>query len=157
MLAEFSISLAGFTSIVIVFVQRGHKWRFVDEYRVKNAMLLSVGSAFMSFVPILLSEFEMQLSTIWKTSSLLMIIYCLVFAANRMFIYFNMDQIARKVIPLKLIIVVMIIIMTNVICQVSNFIVYQKSGFFMIGIVILLFLSFLAFLRSMFYRPDDSN
>lgn len=154
-LAEFSIALAGFTSIVVVFVQRGERWRYVDEYRVKNALTLSVGSAFLSLFPILLSSYELERIQIWTTSSFIMALFVIVFMANRVY-YYNtkMSKKDRLVIPEKFLVLVYSLFAIALVLQVLNISKYYNTALYMNGILILLFLAFLAFLRSMFYRPS---
>ena len=65
-LMEFSMALAGFTSVVVVFVHKDQNWNEFDKFRVVNALSASLGAGFLSAVPTGLYYLGLEETTIWK-------------------------------------------------------------------------------------------
>ena len=87
-LAEFSIALAGFTGVVVVFGSRPGGWHPMDRYRVSIILWCSIGPAFLSLLPIGFGMFGLQGSALWRLCSLLFVLWG-VGAARAAFLYFR--------------------------------------------------------------------
>ena len=74
-LAEFSIALAGFTSVVVVFANRGGEFSSIDRFRVQGALWSSLGPAVLAFAPIAFDLFGLSETGIWRASSALFCAY----------------------------------------------------------------------------------
>ncbi len=59
-LAEFSIALASFTSVVVVFANRGGEFSSMDRFRVQGALWSSLGPAVLAFAPIAFDLFGLS-------------------------------------------------------------------------------------------------
>ena len=73
--AEVSISLAGFTGIIVIFARGRGVWSTVDRFRIKAALGGSVGAAFLALLPSALILLELEGATLWRVSSGLFIAY----------------------------------------------------------------------------------
>ena len=78
-LIEFSIALAGFTSIVVAFAHKDEKWNAFDKFRITNALMCSVGAAFLSALPYGFFYFGLDEISIWKMEALSVGAYLLFF------------------------------------------------------------------------------
>jgi len=154
-LADFSIALAGFTSVVIVFVQQGERWRDVDAFRIRNALFLSIASAFLSFFPFLFQLLHFSEKNIWANCSYLFIMAVFTFWVIQINRYKKLSIEDKELIPMKVIIMVSTVLFTAIILQIVNVLIYCEPGLYMLSILLLLFLSFFAFVRSIFYRPKS--
>jgi hypothetical protein len=72
-LAEFSIALAGFTSIVVVFSRRDGEFHPGDRFRIRIALVASLGAAFLALVPVGLELTGLSPSAVWRVSSLVLV------------------------------------------------------------------------------------
>jgi NO-binding membrane sensor protein with MHYT domain len=67
-LAEFGVALAGFTGVVVVFGRQG-ELLLVDRFRVLNALVFSLGGAFLALLPLGLQLTELAPESLWRLSS----------------------------------------------------------------------------------------
>jgi hypothetical protein len=72
-LAEFGIALAGFTSIVVVFSRRDGEFHEADRFRIRAALVPSLGAAFLALAPVGLELTGLSPSTVWRVSSLVLV------------------------------------------------------------------------------------
>jgi hypothetical protein len=67
-LAEFGVALAGFTGVIVVFGRQGALLP-VDRFRVLNALVFSLGGAFLALLPLGLDLTELAPDRLWQLSS----------------------------------------------------------------------------------------
>ena len=72
-LAEFAIALAGFTSVVVVFSRRDGELHPADRFRIRAALVSSLGAAFLALVPVGLELTGLPSSAVWRASSLVLV------------------------------------------------------------------------------------
>jgi hypothetical protein len=72
-LAEFGIALAGFTSVIVVFSRRDGEFHPADRFRIRVALVTSLGAAFLALVPVGLELTGLSPSAVWRVSSLLLV------------------------------------------------------------------------------------
>jgi len=72
-LAEFAIALAGFTSVVVVFSRRDGEFHPADRFRIRIALVASLGAAFLALVPVGLELTDLSPSAVWRASSLVLV------------------------------------------------------------------------------------
>jgi hypothetical protein len=68
-LAEFGIALAGFTSIVVVFGRGDGQLHSLDRFRIRSALVPSLGASFLALVPVGLELTGLSDVAVWRVSS----------------------------------------------------------------------------------------
>ena len=160
-LIEFAIALAGFTSIVVVFAHKDEKWKPLDKFRITNALMGSVGAAFLAATPYGLLYVGLSDQLIWQVEGLLVGSYILLLLIsvltrrNK-----NLPKDVRQQLPRKLVATIIILgliyallIFTSLIGVVG----WSIKGLGYFGIIYLLLISMFAFFRLLFYRPIDDQ
>lgn len=158
-LAEFSISLAGFTGVIVVFVQKDQKWLELDKFRVINALLASLGASFLSLIPYGLSYLDYNNPKIFQIHSfciamyLLLVIASVLWRRNKNLTDLERSQLPKKMVRI-LILIGILLITVHFTIQVG-LIQLSLNGLNYFSIVYLLLLSTFAFSRIIFYRPKS--
>ena len=76
-LAEISVAITGFSSLIIVFRGNSTDWDRLDYLRFGYVLAWSIGSIFLSLLPIVLVEFGMKLSAAARTGMFIAPLYML--------------------------------------------------------------------------------
>ncbi|MBT5030828.1 MAG: hypothetical protein HOM55_00875 [Proteobacteria bacterium] len=66
---EFSVGLAGFSGIVIIFASSPAGWNAADKYRISNLLCCSFSAGLVAFVPIGLLHSNLDPQQVWRVSS----------------------------------------------------------------------------------------
>lgn len=75
-LAEVSVAFAGFAGVVAVFGRNDPAtWTFADRSRFYSLVSTSLSVVFLSLVPIALAALEIPVSTVWRLTSGLFLVY----------------------------------------------------------------------------------
>ena len=156
-LTEFSIALAGFTSIVVVFVHKDQEWDNFDKFRIVNALWSSIGAAFLAAIPLGLQYLGLDDNLIWRIETVLIgsyIIFILVAVAIRrksMLTAENEKKVPQKVIK-GIFIIGGLFVHTQILCLVEILHINLK-GLSYFSLIYLLGIAVFAFSRIIFYRP----
>jgi hypothetical protein len=159
-LTEFSISLAGFTGIVVVFVQQRMEWEAFDKFRVVNALITSIGSAFLSAFPHGLLYLNVPELLLWKIHSIVIIFYYLIAFSS---IYYRMtyklpDEAKKELplLPLRILALFCLSFLTVSLLACLDLVDLEIKGLNYFMILFLLAVSVFAFSRTIFFRPNAS-
>lgn len=158
-LVEFSIALAGFTGIVVIFTHQNQKWEALDKFRVINALMSSNGAAFLASIPIGLNYLKLSERMIWEIEALVIMGYLILIFSSIFFrIRKRLTQAQRKQLPKNPIILLTVfgvIIAFFLTTSLSGLIDFELKGLNYFSILFLLLLSVFAFARIIFYRPKS--
>ena len=69
---EFSVGLAGFSGIVIIFAASPAGWNAADKYRISNLLCCSLSAGLVAFIPIGLLHSSLDPQIVWGISSLIL-------------------------------------------------------------------------------------
>ena len=69
---EFSVGLAGFSGIVIIFASSPAGWNAADKYRISNLLCCSLSAGLVAFIPIGLLHSSLDPQIVWSISSLIL-------------------------------------------------------------------------------------
>jgi hypothetical protein len=81
-LAEVSIAFAGFSGVVAALGRRV-QWTDVERYRFTNLVTISTGAALFSFLPMVVSLYEIAAALRWSLSGVLLAVFVVGFLVNR--------------------------------------------------------------------------
>ena len=138
---EFSIGLAGFAGVVVVFLKRTSLFQSVEKFRLINLILTSIGPAFLSFLAIILERLlrgsdAAALSSCALLASYMVMLTLRAFLARKRFSSSEMAQVNPKFF------LAMFVLGTSNLCLqvVAAFGVFGSHTFtvFYIGLVALL-------------------
>jgi hypothetical protein len=156
-IAEVSVALAGFGTVVVVLRRAGDQFHPADAFRVFNALVPSIAAGFLALVPLGLDLIGVQEARIWRTVSFL---FAAVVAALSLSLSRRMRGLprdSRSVIPSR-------VAATNFIalclaagaCLINGTTALlgpPQGGFYFFGILVLLGIGAVAFVRLVFIRP----
>ena len=155
-IAEFGVALAGFTSIIVVFSRRGDLVD-VDRFRVRNALLGSLGAAFFALVPSTLLLLGLSGVSVWQIASATMVLYLLVLAGYSMRMTLRLDEASRallgRVPPFMIGAMVLMVVLQAL--NVLGVAFEPQSGIYVLGLLGLLMTGAFGFLRTLFVRPSS--
>ena len=80
-LAEVAVGLAGFGTIAIVLARDPTRWDSADFFRTAALFLSSLGALFLALLPIGLATAGLSEGVLWRTSSAVMALFIVAFAA----------------------------------------------------------------------------
>lgn len=158
-LVEFAIALAGFTSVVVVFAQKERVWQAFDKFRIGNALMASLGAAFLAAVPIGLEYLALEEQIIWETEALLVAFYFLflvsavIFRSKKMLTHHERAQMPRIVVGL--ILLFSLGFSVTLLFGVAGMHELPLKGLSYFGIVYMILVSVFAFTRMIFYKPKE--
>lgn len=78
---EFSVGLAGFSGIVIIFAATPAGWNAADKYRISNLLCCSLCAGLIGFVPIGLLHTSLDPQVVWGVSSVFLGCGCILVLA----------------------------------------------------------------------------
>lgn len=156
-LIEFSIALAGFTSVVVVFAHKDEKWNRFDTFRITNALMGSLGAAFLATIPGGLILLNLSEQKVWQIEGVAVAFYLSIFLFSVLWRRSKgLTLKDREQIPGM---TVTIIFLINILCialillSLFGLIPIEIQALSYFGIVFLLLGSVFAFVRMIFYRP----
>lgn len=157
-IAEFGVALAGFTSIIVVFSRRGDLVD-VDRFRVRSALLGSLGAAFFALVPSTLLLLGLTGVGVWQIASATMVLYLLILLAYSRRMVVRLDEASRallgRVPPFMIAASVLMVVLQGLNALGVAF--EPQSGIYVLGLFLLLMTGAFGFLRTLFVRPSRSQ
>ena len=155
-IAEFAMALAGFTSVVVIFSQRGEGWKPADAFRIRSALWASLGAGFFALIPSGLQLVGVSGHPLWRVSSSLFAAFIAVILLDSLRRLHNLDSesrlllgsIAPRAMPL-LPVVALLLQLANVVGTGFE----PQPGAYFFGLLLLLLGGVLAFVRTIFIRP----
>ncbi len=78
-IAEISIAFAGFSGLIVAFRKNTGPLTDVEKYRLQILLALAFGAMFLSFLPELLQNLEIDVQKIWVYASSALSLYSIVF------------------------------------------------------------------------------
>lgn len=78
-IAEISIAFAGFSGLIVAFRKNTGPLTEVEKYRLQILLALAFGAMFLSFLPELLQNLEIEVQKIWVYASSALSLYSIVF------------------------------------------------------------------------------
>lgn len=158
-LAEFSISLAGFTSVVVVFVHKDEAWLEFDKFRVINALLASLGASFLSLIPWGLMYLNFREKEVFPIHSIIITAYIAMFIASVLYrsrkILSAEDRAQLPKVLVRTLILLGVFLIILHLSKLIGLISLALNGLNYFSIIYLLVVSTFAFSRIIFYRPKD--
>lgn len=160
-LIEFSIALAGFTSIVVVFAHKDEKWKRFDRFRITNALMGSIGASFLASIPGGLNLLNLEETTMWKIEGAIVAAYLVIFLfsvlrrRSKELTFKDREQIPRRAIAM--ILGVNFTYVGLLLLSLFDLIAIEIQALSYFGILLLLLSSVFAFVRMIFYRPIDEK
>jgi hypothetical protein len=80
-IAEIGIAFAGFSGLIVAFRKRPGPLSSVHKFRLRVLLALAFGTLFLSFLPELLRSFGAAEGAVWTASSMVFLLYSLIFNA----------------------------------------------------------------------------
>ena len=158
-LAEVSLGLAGFAGIVVVFGRGPGALAPADSFRLLALVGCSLGTLFLSLIPIALASLGLPEPTLWQWSSAMMLAVAVpahLFAFSRI----RRDAAAiLEVVPVYLLPFGALLFLANLIAQICNALGVGWSpsfGVYLLGLLLYLGFSATQFARMLFVRPGGS-
>jgi hypothetical protein len=155
-LAEFSIALAGFVGLVVVFRRREDRFHPADDFRIFIALVPSLAGAFLALLPVALDLLVLEPSTTWTLSSVTyaaVVLFFLVVIAIRIS---RLPPDARVVLSRPLTVFFYALLGSSVAANFLNALSFfgtPSSGVYFLGIMAILVNSATVFARIVFIRP----
>lgn len=76
-IASVATAISGFSGVVAVFGGRAEgKWAPEDRFRTTNMLILSLGAALLSFLPVVEELFAIPDQILWVTASVALFAFC---------------------------------------------------------------------------------
>ena len=157
--AEFAIAIAGFTSVVVVFVQRGSEWTPVDSIRVRGALWGSLGAAFFALVPSGLDLLGLSGQILWRVSSGLFAAYVAIPRVGSRDTLRSGDEETRQTLEASGRFVLVLLGFGTLLVHVANAIglgFEPQAGVYFLGLFLYLVMAATMFVRIIFLRPGSS-
>jgi hypothetical protein len=157
-LAEVSLGLAGFAGIVVVFGRGSGVLPPADSLRLAALVGASLGTLFLSLIPIALGFVGVPERDLWRWSSAIMIFVALPAHA------FGLLRIRRfaaeifEVTPIYLIAIGFSALLANLVAQTCNVLgigSLPSFGVYLFGLLLYLLFAAIQFARMLFVRPGQ--
>ncbi len=156
-LAEFSIALAGFTSIVVVFTKHEDGFSGIDRFRIQNALWASLGPALIAFSPFVFDLFGSSGTALWRACSAVFTVYLVAYFLVGRSTLSALSEADRSVLGgRRSEFIVGSGTLVNLVLQPLNVVglLYPpQPGVFLIGLLLVLLQSITIFVRIVFIRP----
>lgn len=156
-LAEFSIALAGFTSIVVVFTRQEDGFSGIDRFRIQNALWTSLGPALLAFSPFVFDLFSSSGTGLWRACSAAFTLYLIAFLLVGRSTLSALSEADRSVLGgRRREFLVASGTLANLVLQPLNvfgLLFPPQPGVFLIGLLLVLLQSITIFVRIVFIRP----
>jgi hypothetical protein len=159
-LIEFSVGLAGFSGIVIIFAATPAGWNEADKYRISNLLCCSLCAGLIGFIPIGLLHSTLDPQVVWGVSSIFLGCGCILVLTIILGRKSQMPEDQKKVLNPFLVVTLTGGIILNVPIQFANALNLLPGNRFIylyFGLVWLLIVAGIQFYRVIFYRrmTDD--
>ena len=155
--AEFSITLAGFTGIIVIFARGVGMWSRVDRFRIKAALGGSVGAAFLALLPSALMLFELEGAALWRVSSGLFIVYIGLAMFWQLPEARQLDKEEVDTLKEPGRILLLTIMISTLLVHAANTVglwVPPQIGMYFLGLFLFMIQAAFLFLRILFVRPE---
>jgi len=158
-LAEVSLGLAGFAGIVVVFGRGPEALAPADAFRLLALVGCSLGTLFLSLIPIALDAVLVPEPDLWQWSSAILVA---VAVPAHLFVGVRLRRDAaaiREVLPFYLLPIGASLFLANLIAQSCNALGVgwaPSFGVYLLGLLLYLGFAALQFARMLFVRPRDS-
>lgn len=156
-LAQFAIAQAGFASVVVVLRRGRDQFHPADGFRVFNALVPSILAGFLALVPLGLAELGVPEARIWTWVSIL---FAVVVGSLSIQIFRGLQRLppgARAIISSLIVRAHFTILgLTVAVCLANgttSLLGPVQGGFYFFGILALLWVGAVAFVRLVFIRP----
>ena len=155
-LAEVSLGLAGFAGIVVLFGRGPGALPPADSLRLALLVGASLGTLFLSLIPIALSFVGVAEPELWQWSSAIMVAVAV--PAH----LFGLSHVRRnaaelfEVVPFYLIAIAAVAFLANLIAQICNALGVgwpPSFGVYLFGLLLYLLFAAVQFARMLFVRP----
>lgn len=158
-LAEVSIGLAGFAGIVMVFGRGPGELPAADSFRLLALVGCSLGTLFLSLVPIALNGVGLPEPELWQWSSAILLAVAIpahVFAFAR----WRRDAAEiLEVVPIPLLPIGACAFLLNFVAQICNALGVgwpPRFGVYLLGLLLYLLFAAIQFARMLFVRPGSA-
>ena len=94
-IAEISIAFAGFSGLIVALRKNTGPLTDVEKYRLQILLAMAFGAMFLSFLPELLQNFEIEAQKVWRYASSALALYSVVF----LFWWFFASRRIMRVVP----------------------------------------------------------
>lgn len=158
-LAEVSIGLAGFAGIVVVFGRGPGALPPADSLRLAALVGASLGTLFLSLMPIALNALGLSEPALWQWSSAVMVAFVAPAHVIGMLRIRRISAEMLEVVPIHLIAVGVFLLLGNLVAQVCNSVGapwLPSFGVYLSGLILYLGFAAFQFARLLFVRPGRS-
>jgi hypothetical protein len=158
-LAEVSIGLAGFAGIVVVFGRGPGALPPADSLRLAALVGASLGTLFLSLMPIVLNALGLSEPELWQWSSAIMVIFAVPAHVIGLLRIRRIASEMLEVVPFHLIAVGVFLLLGNLAAQVCNSVGapwLPSFGVYLSGLILYLGFAAFQFARLLFVRPGRS-
>jgi hypothetical protein len=158
-LSEVSLGLAGFAGIVVVFGRGPGALAPADSFRLLALVGCSLGTLFLSLIPIALNAVGLPEPELWQWSSAILLAVAVpahLFALSR--VRRDAAEIL-EVVPVYLLPIGAFLFLANLIAQICNALGagwVPSFGVYLFGLLLYLGFAALQFARMLFVRPGGS-
>ena len=158
-LAEVSLGLAGFAGIVVVFGRGPGALAPADSFRLLALVGCSLGTLFLSLVPIALNAVGLPEPELWQWSSAILLA---VAVPAHLFAFLRIRRHVAEileVLPIYMLPIGVSLFLANFIAQICNALGVGSLpifGVYLIGLILYLGFAALQFARMLFVRPGGS-
>jgi hypothetical protein len=154
--AEFAIALAGFTSVVVIFSRGGGEWAPADRFRIRSALLSSLGAGLLALLPSCLVLLGLSGTAVWRLSSFFFLVFLTVGIAWNSAAIRQLDGPSREflgsVVPRAMAISAYVALALQG-ANVLGIGFEPQPGLVFVGLLHQLAVSVVAFTRTVFLRP----
>ena len=158
-LAEVSLGLAGFAGIVVVFGRGPGPLPPADSLRLAALVGASLGTLFLSLIPIALNAVGVPEPELWRWGSAIMVALIVPGHVIGMLRIRSIAAEMFEVTPVYLIGIGGCLLLGNLIAQISNFLgaaSLPSFGVYLFGLIVYLAFAATQFARMLFVRPGGS-
>lgn len=137
-LTEVSVAFAGFSGVVAVFGRLDvTEWSVGDRYRFYSLVETSLAAAFLSLLPIGLDAVRLSPGFVWKSASILSVVYVATSYVTHIFGYRSVPAASRSGAAWADVYAAAIVDVVIVGLNIYNVTVLGEPGLFLLGLILL--------------------
>lgn len=72
-IAEIALGIAGFSGVMVAFMQRPGRLTEIETYRIAVLLGASLGALFLALLPLTLMQFGLEPGAVWRSAGLAMV------------------------------------------------------------------------------------
>lgn len=155
-LAEFSIALAGFTGVVVIFSRGDGGFHPADRFRMLMALVPSLVAAFLAHIPVGLELTGLSPELVWRVSSLVLVaVLASEWVSSEILLRQQRPESRAVLLPLLLGLARALRLFPAGagLLNATGLLFTPQPGAYFFSLVCLLLLATLAFVRLLFVRP----